>query len=165
MFKCKLKKSASKLYSYYGLVYNQWKECVEKSRKKKFKKSNKKKNIRRERNKSLGGYSNETNETEYKEEKFDINIQDLAMNKLEQDILDCSDWISDTANEFFERRVLAFERIQSLLHLYEIPVKLYGSCASGIAIKNSDVDIAIDDKILSYYHHLPSIRNQLEGAL
>lgn len=83
------------------------------------------------------------------------------MNKLEQDITDCSDWISDNANDFFERRVLAFKRVESLLQLYEVPVKLYGSCASGIAIENSDVDIAIDEKILMYYHELPSLRLKL----
>ena len=46
-----------------------------------------------------------------------------------------------------------------------MPVKLYGSCASGIAIENSDVDIAIDDKILMYYHEVPTIRGKLEAAL
>lgn len=62
IFKCKLKKCASKVYSYYGLIYNRWKESVEKSKKKRSKKNNKKKNIKRnQRNKSLGGYSNETN--------------------------------------------------------------------------------------------------------
>lgn len=46
IFKCKLKKSSSHMYSYYGLIYNKWKDCVEKSRKKRSKK-HKKKNIKK----------------------------------------------------------------------------------------------------------------------
>lgn len=32
-----------------------------------------------------------------------------------------------------------------------IPIKLFGSCANGIAIKNSDIDIALDNSITSYF--------------
>ena len=74
----------------------------------------------------------------------------MVMNKVEDDIINCSNLISENANLHFEQRVLAFERIQNILHVYQIPVTLYGSCASGIAIEQSDVDIAIDDKILFY---------------
>lgn len=66
-----------------------------------------------------------------------------------------SDHISESANQFHERRVIAFERIQFLLQCYNIPIRLFGSCASGIAVKNSDIDIAIDNSLLSYMEYLP----------
>lgn len=69
--------------------------------------------------------------------------------------MDISDLISEQANEFHERRVIAYERLQFLLHYYHIPIKLFGSCASGIAIKNSDIDIAIDSCIINMFHYLP----------
>jgi predicted nucleotidyltransferase len=66
------------------------------------------------------------------------------MKKLEEDVQDCADFISQEANAGFNRRVLGFERLRTLLGLYELPVRLYGSCACGIVVKNSDVDIAVD---------------------
>ncbi|MFM7855008.1 MAG: nucleotidyltransferase domain-containing protein [Flammeovirgaceae bacterium] len=36
-----------------------------------------------------------------------------------------------------------------MLSYYNIPIKLFGSCANGIAVKNSDIDIAIDQAILT----------------
>ena len=47
IFKCKLKKSSQQIFSYYGLIYNKWKECVEKARKKKLKKPSRKKNTKK----------------------------------------------------------------------------------------------------------------------
>lgn len=32
-----------------------------------------------------------------------------------------------------------------------MPIKIFGSCANGIAIKNSDIDIAIDNSIVNYF--------------
>ena len=66
-----------------------------------------------------------------------------------------SDTISEEANEYFQRRIVAFERIQFLLNHYSIPIKLFGSCANGIAVKNSDIDIAIDASILQGMDFLP----------
>ena len=43
IFKSKLKKCDSKMSSYHGLIYNKWKELVEKVRKKRSKKHQKKK--------------------------------------------------------------------------------------------------------------------------
>lgn len=57
IFKSKLKKSDLKMSIYHGLIYNRWKELVEKSRKKRSKKHQKKK-TKKTRNPSLGGYSN-----------------------------------------------------------------------------------------------------------
>ena len=62
---------------------------------------------------------------------------------------------------FYYRRLLAFERVQAIFYIYNLPVKLFGSCANGIAIKNSDVDIAIDEKVLdsfAYYTESPYLR-------
>lgn len=66
-------------------------------------------------------------------------------------MLDLSDLISEQANQFIDRRMVAFERIQIILGTYNVPIKLFGSCASGIAIKNSDIDVAIDNCILNYF--------------
>jgi predicted nucleotidyltransferase len=51
--------------------------------------------------------------------------------------------------------VIAFQRIQFLLQYYNVPIKLFGSCASGIAVRNSDIDIAIDNSILTFMDFLP----------
>lgn len=47
---------------------------------------------------------------------------------------------------------------------YNISIRLFGSCASGIAIKNSDIDIAVDNSILAHYDYLPE-NLKLLGAL
>jgi predicted nucleotidyltransferase len=47
--------------------------------------------------------------------------------------------------------MLAFQRIAAVLRLYAITCKLFGSCASGIAIKDSDIDIAISQNVLDYF--------------
>ena len=51
-----------------------------------------------------------------------------------------------------------------MLGMWKVPIKLFGSCASGITIKNSDIDIAVDNSILNYFLHL-SETNRLKGAL
>lgn len=50
---------------------------------------------------------------------------------------------------------MAYERIQFLLQYYSVPIKLFGSCANGIAVKNSDIDIAIDQSILQWIEMIP----------
>jgi DNA polymerase sigma len=72
--------------------------------------------------------------------------------------------INEEANEFYERRVIAYERIQFMLGVWKIPIKLFGSCASGITIKNSDIDIAVDNSILNYFLHVTE-SNRLRAAL
>lgn len=51
-----------------------------------------------------------------------------------------------------------------MLGMWKIPIKLFGSCASGITIKNSDIDIAVDNSILNYFMHMPE-NTRLKGAL
>lgn len=63
--------------------------------------------------------------------------------------------IAKEANFYHEARVIAFERIKFILQWYSVPIKVFGSCANGIAIKNSDVDIAIDNSIINYFHYCP----------
>lgn len=105
-------------------------------------------------------------ETEYWEENEAYEVERLIVRKLEEDVLECADWISEEANTFFQQRVLSFERLRCLLALYDLPIQLYGSCACGIAVKNSDVDIAVDEKILSQFQpFLPHARDQMEAAL
>lgn len=38
------------------------------------------------------------------------------------------------------------------MRAFGIPIKLFGSCANGIAIKNSDIDIALDNSITSFFN-------------
>ena len=115
----------------------------------------KRKTKKEQRNRSLSVESNETTYTERKENECDnkkefyIDIRQIIFGKLNQDIVDYCDSISDEANEYHVRRMVAFERIQSVLH--QLPIKLFGSCANGITIKNSDIDIAIDSMILNYF--------------
>ena len=59
---------------------------------------------------------------------------------------------------------MAFERIQFLLSFYYIQIELFGSCASGIAIQNSDIDIAVKSEILNYFEHVPE-HFRLQAAL
>lgn len=54
--------------------------------------------------------------------------------------------------------------MQFLLSYYSVPIELFGSCASGIAIKNSDIDIAVKSEILAYFDYLPE-HLRLHGAL
>lgn len=60
--------------------------------------------------------------------------------------------------------MIAFQRIQFLLQFYSIPIKLFGSCASGIAVRNSDIDIAVDNSILMYMDFLPE-HEKIKAAL
>lgn len=66
-----------------------------------------------------------------------------------------SNSISEEANLYYQRRIVAFERVQFLLQYYQIPIKLFGSCANGIAVKNSDIDIAVDQSILYWVEFIP----------
>lgn len=54
---------------------------------------------------------------------------------------------------YHNARLIAFERVKFILQIYNIPIKLFGSCANGIAIKNSDIDIAIDGSVMNYFSH------------
>jgi predicted nucleotidyltransferase len=83
---------------------------------------------------------------------------------LNSQIQEYSDLINEEANEFYDRRLIAYERIQFILGMWKIPIKLFGSCASGITIKNSDIDIAVDNSILNYFMHLAE-SSRLRGAL
>lgn len=60
--------------------------------------------------------------------------------------------------------MVAFERVQFLLSFYYVGIELFGSCASGIAIQNSDIDIAVKPEILNYFSHVPE-HLRLQAAL
>ena len=77
-----------------------------------------------------------------------MDTQTVIQGKLEKDLIDCVDLISEQANSYFPSRVLAYERLHYILSLCGIGINLYGSCASGIAINNSDIDAALDEEIL-----------------
>ena len=70
------------MYDYYELVYDQWKEGIEKRKKKEGKRQNmRKRKNKRDRKKSVGAYSNETTETEGKI-KNSININEVIYKKV-----------------------------------------------------------------------------------
>lgn len=89
--------------------------------------------------------SNETNETEEEIRLEPIDYELAVSRKLDKDVLECVDKISEEANSYFDSRVLGFERLSYILSLCGISIKLYGSCACGIAVKNSDIDAAIGE--------------------
>jgi DNA polymerase sigma len=60
--------------------------------------------------------------------------------------------------------MVAFERVQFLLSFYYVNIELFGSCANGIAIQNSDIDIAVKPEILNYFSHVPE-HLRLQAAL
>jgi DNA polymerase sigma len=94
----------------------------------------------------------------------EIDYHSEIVTLLNSQIQEYSDLINEEANEFYDRRLIAYERIQFILGMWKIPIKLFGSCASGITIKNSDIDIAVDNSILNYFMHLAE-SSRLRGAL
>lgn len=89
-------------------------------------------------------------------------FREACLSKLNEELQEISDKISEEANEFHDRRIIAFQRIQCLLPYIEI--RLFGSCASGIAVRNSDIDIAIDNSILMHFKFLPETK-RIQSAL
>lgn len=47
---------------------------------------------------------------------------------------------------------MAFNRIQYLLSSWGVSIKIFGSCATGLALANSDIDLAVDPSILNYFY-------------
>ena len=39
---------------------------------------------------------------------------------------------------------------------------MYGSCACGIAIENSDLDVAVDDEILENFGYIDTIQKRVQ---
>ena len=68
------------------------------------------------------------------------------------------------ANQNFEGRVLGFERLKFIMDSIGAEIKLYGSCACGIAIENSDVDVAIAENILNYYPWIYNPHEQVNAV-
>ncbi len=120
---------------YHERVFELWKSDVYFKKKKKTNhRSRKRKTDRLKRNKSLGGLSDETNETEYPNE-LNLDIEELIRLKLNSDIQDFADEISEKANLFFDRKVEAFSRLEYLFEAYfETEIHLYGSLACGLAV-------------------------------
>ena len=48
--------------------------------------------------------------------------------------------------------------------MFGIKVKLYGSCACGIAIKNSDLDIALSEEVLDSFEYLSSTHAKIQAC-
>ena len=72
--------------------------------------------------------------------------------------------ISTEANSYFPSRVLAYERLHYILSLCGIGINLYGSCSSGIAINNSDIDAALDEEILEWFEYVPDTYSKINRA-
>ena len=91
-------------------------------------------------------------------------IKELSISLITEELQEFADKISQEANLYHDRRMVAFERIQFLLSFYYVQIELFGSCASGIAIQNSDIDIAVKPEILKYFQHIPE-HLRLQAAL
>lgn len=66
--------------------------------------------------------------------------------------MEVADSISEIANSYSPYRLVAFNRIQYLLSALGISIKIFGSCATGLALANSDIDLAVDPSILNYFY-------------
>lgn len=57
--------------------------------------------------------------------------------------MNLADEINEEANQFYENRMLGYERLRHILACINIFPKLFGSCCAGLALRNSDVDVMI----------------------
>lgn len=80
-------------------------------------------------------------------------MDQLCLEKQRNDLIEVADSISECANSYGPYRFVAFHRIQYLLSSWGVSIKIFGSCATGLALANSDIDLAVDPSILSYYYH------------
>lgn len=104
------------------------------------------------RTKTTSFSSNDTNETDIEAvDRFTDKIAELTRYKLELDLEEFGNILSEKANKYFKHREIAFNRIQYILQPYRVGLHLFGSCCNGIALEKSDVDIAIGGNILSYF--------------
>jgi predicted nucleotidyltransferase len=94
-----------------------------------------------------------------------VEKEKLINRKIEENIIKLSEEIFQEAREYEDQRALAFDRIQVLLFMHKVGIRLYGSCANSIAIKNSDIDIAIEEGILTWYPCLATPKAKLIAAL
>lgn len=77
-------------------------------------------------------------------------------NKLEDDLEEWTNSISESANKLHEARVKAYRRVMEFFGIFSVKTKLFGSCACGIAIDSSDVDMAIGESILDFFPYRDS---------
>jgi DNA polymerase sigma len=79
--------------------------------------------------------------------KLKKKAEDYFLKKLEADICGYVAKLTEDSNEIMPYRISAFNRLQTVIeHCFPSvgpKAKLFGSCASGLALKSSDVDIAI----------------------
>jgi len=109
--------------------------------------------------------SNETNETDI--ETFDRltdKVLELARFKLENDLEEFADMLSDRANLHFKHREVSFNRLQHTLRPYGVDLLLFGSCANGLALERSDVDVALSATVLNFFPY-GSIKERTAFAL
>ena len=79
-------------------------------------------------------------------------------------MVDFGDIIAEKANSFQKYRLVAFNRIQYCLSGFQVHLILFGSCANGLMIEKSDVDVAIAYNILNYFPY-GSIKERVSFAL
>ncbi|CAD8150789.1 unnamed protein product [Paramecium octaurelia] len=121
----------------------------------------------------LDSCDQDNNQTQYKELYQTNNIEDidtiimnqartLMIKKLDMDIREFNDLILNQNQEILQMRRLIYDRIQfvinSLFREYNATVRLFGSCATGLALPESDIDIGVTG-----FELLPS--NQLNGPI
>ncbi|CAK73312.1 unnamed protein product (macronuclear) [Paramecium tetraurelia] len=103
-----------------------------------------------------------TNNTEDIDTIIMNQARTLMIKKLDMDIREFNDLILTQNQEILQMRRLIYDRIQfvinSLFREYNATVRLFGSCATGLALPESDIDIGITG-----FELLPS--NQLNGPI
>jgi|JI6StandDraft_1071083.scaffolds.fasta_scaffold120438_1 DNA polymerase sigma len=89
---------------------------------------------------------------------------ELARFKLESDLEEFADKLSDRANLHFKHREVSFNRLQHTLKPYGVELLLFGSCANGLALERSDVDVALSASVLNFFPY-GSIKERTAFAL
>lgn len=82
-------------------------------------------------------------------------MEEIYKEKLKGDLTEMADSISELANSYSNYRLVAFNRMAYLLNAYGVSIKIFGSCATGLALANSDIDLAVDPSITHYYYSAP----------
>lgn len=78
------------------------------------------------------------------DEKIDKLIDGTFVMKISQDILNYSQSMKDNCDTYLQARDITINRIQDIVHkLFQARVKLYGSCKTGLALAESDVDLSV----------------------
>ena len=97
------------------------------------------------------------------ENYFSKRVETLYQYKIVNDLQEFGDIIGEKANSYQKYRLVAFNRVQCIMGL-DVELILFGSCANGLMIERSDLDIAITHSVLNYFAY-GSLKERVVYAL